>query len=70
MTEYVYEVRSNKPLAIGVGIGNMPHVYHNENGWGSLVVRDQVQTAESNGAASSVGLRMTMELLERLESDV
>jgi len=66
--EYVYTVRSNKPLALGVGIGNMPHVYHDENGWHALAARGRVQRAESNGAAAGVGLRMSLELMEPTDS--
>ncbi len=64
MTEYIYQVRSNVPLAAVVGMGNRPAIIVGQFGMG-LVVRDRVESATSNGAAASDGHRITLELLER-----
>lgn len=61
-SEYVYLVRSNKPLHLAVGIGNMPVIQHPEWGVG-LVQIGHSMYAESTGAAASVNHRMTMELM-------
>jgi hypothetical protein len=68
VTEYVYQVRSNVPLAAVVGMGNQPAIIIGQFGMG-LVVRDRVESAISNGAAAIDGHRITMELLERYEAD-
>lgn len=67
MTKYVYRVVSNKPLGIAVGVGNMPHIFHSESGHPNIFRRDDPQYAESNGSAASVGLKMGMELIDRIE---
>lgn len=66
MTEYVYTVRSNKPLLLAVGIGNMPSIGAGSYGMG-LTVRDRVERKRSNGAAASENHEMSMELIERIE---
>lgn len=69
MTEYIYEVRSNVPLAAVVGQGNRPIVMVGQYGMG-LVQRDVRQDAESNGAASADGHRISLELIERIHYEV
>lgn len=69
MTIYTYQVVSNKPLALGTGIGNMPWIIHDRNGYGNLTVRDRIQTARSNGAAAGDGHIVSMELVAREGSD-
>lgn len=62
--EYVYAVRSNKPLSLVVGLGNMPSLGHSGNGYNALTEVGHVRVAESSGAAASVGHRMTVTLEE------
>lgn len=69
--QFVYMVRSNRPLYLGVGAGNMPTVRHDEGPWGmNLEMPDVVVTAESNGAAASVGHRMSMVLVELEDGEI
>lgn len=63
MGSYIYRVVSNKPVALIVGIGNMPNISHSEHGL-NLTQRDLPLVARSNGAACSVGHVMSLELVE------
>ena len=61
-TEYVYEVRSDRPMAAYVGIGNIAVLTFSTIG--GIVKRDEVHTISSNGAATGYGT-FTVELKER-----
>jgi len=65
-TEYVYEVRSDRPMTAYVGIGNVAVLTFISNGWSGIVKRDEVHTIASNGAATGAGT-FTVELKERVE---
>lgn len=64
-TEYVYEVRSDRPMTAYQGIGNVAVLTFNSNGYG-ITKRDEVFTVASNGAATGLGT-FTVELKERNE---
>lgn len=66
MTTYVYEVRSDRPMAGVTGVGNMAVLCFPSVGFGGLVKRDEVHTVSSNGAATGCGT-FTVELTERVE---
>jgi hypothetical protein len=63
MTEYVYELRSDVPLDIGVGIGGAPAIY--VQSWTPLVVRDVVKTVAN--APQGPRCTLSLELKERVE---
>ncbi|QYC54984.1 hypothetical protein SEA_POPPER_67 [Arthrobacter phage Popper] len=64
-TEYVYEVRSDRPMAAYVGIGNLAVLTFNP--YNAITQRDRPVTVASNGAATGAGT-FTVELKERNEA--
>ncbi|AYN59049.1 hypothetical protein PBI_RYAN_59 [Arthrobacter phage Ryan] len=62
--EYVYEVRSDRPMVAFHGIGNVAVLTFSSNGYG-ITQRDQVVRVASNGAATGAGT-FTVELKERV----
>jgi hypothetical protein len=58
---FVYEVRSDVPLALIVGIGNTAIV--TPHSWNSLLVRDQVATLSCGPQCAPANL--TLELKEK-----
>lgn len=66
MTQYVYEVRSDRPMSAFVGIGNLACLTFTNNMGSGIAKRDEVHTVASNGAATGAG-SFTVELKERIE---
>lgn len=64
-TEYVYEVRSDRPMVGFTGIGNVAVLTFTNTGYG-IIKRDEVHTIASNGSATGAGT-FTVELKERNE---
>jgi hypothetical protein len=64
MTEYVYEVRADRPMTAFIGIGNVAVLTF--GGYQPIVKRDEVHTVASSGAAAGAGA-FTVELKERIE---